>query len=101
MGGVDNISTTVKIKIHYDHLHQEESILTRKAAVTSTFNTLNKIIIARYVYEKYISNFYDDRHVDLYNLECKTFFKQCLDELEHAALVTYWTSNIEKSSDEK
>ena len=67
MGRVDNIPITEKKNINAACLHEEESFLTRKSAITSIFNILKKIAI--YVYEKYVSNFYDDHHVDFYKLE--------------------------------
>ena len=78
VGGVDNIPIIVK-KINATHLHEEESLLTYKAAINSTVNTLNKITIVIYVYEKYLSNYYDDRHVESYNLKFFCFVKQRLD----------------------
>ena len=68
-GRVDNIPTTVKITIETDHLQKQDSILTRKVVIPSIFNTFNIIIIERYLYRKYPSNFYDDRHMDLCILE--------------------------------
>ena len=71
MGRVDNIPITEKKNINAACLHEEESFLTRKSAITSIFNILKKIAI--YVYEKYVSNFYDDHHVEFYNQEFNFF----------------------------
>ena len=74
MGIVDNITITMK-KINATNFHEKESLLACKADIPSTINTLNKIIISRYVYEKYVFSYYDDRHVESYNLElffCRT-----------------------------
>ena len=95
VGGVDNIHIIVK-KINATDLNKQDIILTYKAANPSIVNKLNKTIIARDVYEKYVSNYYDDHHVESYNLEFKYFVKNCLDELEHLGLITDWTSNMEK-----
>ena len=62
-GGVYNIPTSVKIIFHGDNLHQEDIILTFKTAMTSILITLEQYIIARDVYEKYVSNF-DHKHHD-------------------------------------
>ena len=77
VSGFDNIPTTVK-KSALVILHQWDSLLTYKSAIPSVFNTLNKIIISRNVYKKYVYNFYYGCNVDLYNLEFNYFFKQCL-----------------------
>ena len=42
MGGVDNIPIITKQKINTTHLNEEESLLTRKADITLTINTLKK-----------------------------------------------------------
>ena len=49
------------------------------------------------MYEKYASKFYDDRHVDLYNLEFIFFVKQRLDKLGHPSLITNWKNNMDKT----
>ena len=68
MGGVDNIPMTVWIQIHADNLHQEEIILKYKEGIPSILST-HKNIITIDVNEKYLSTFYDDNNVDLYNPE--------------------------------
>ena len=68
VGGVDNIPIIAK-KINATHLHGEESLLTRKSSTLSIFNTLNKTIISRYLYENYVSNYDDKRHFKSYNLD--------------------------------
>ena len=70
-GDIDNIPMSVKIQIHADNLHQENSLLTCKAEILSIINTLKIIIIARYVYDTYASNFYEYCHIEFYNLEFK------------------------------
>ena len=55
---------------------------------------MRKIIIEIYVYANYVSNYYDDRNVESYNLEFIFFVKRRLDELEHPDLIIEWTSNI-------
>ena len=62
--GQDNIPIMVKEKINAINLYKKEIILTCKAATTSVFNTLNKIDIPRYHYGTYVSNYYNDRHVE-------------------------------------
>ena len=49
------------------------------------------------MYDTYVSNFYDDRYVTLFNLEFN-FFKQRLDEMEHPVLITKWTTNTDKAA---
>ena len=66
--GVDNIPMSVNNQINSSDLNQDESLLTLKSYLLSIFNTLNKIIIARYLYEEYVSKFYDDRHVYFYSV---------------------------------
>ena len=68
VGGVDNIPINVKKQINPSHLNQDDSLLACKGYIPSIANTLNKIIIARDVYENYLSRYYDDRHVGFYNL---------------------------------
>ena len=86
------------MKINADNLHQEDSLIKRKAEITSIVNTLNKIIIARDVYENYASKFYDDRHVEFYNPDFNFFIKQRLEELEHPGIITEWKNNMDKST---
>ena len=92
---VGNIPIIVKGKTNSDHLHQEVRPLTCKVVITSIFNILNKIIISRYVSEKYVSIF-----LMTVMMICITWslnkFKQCLDELEHLPVITEWTSNMDK-----
>ena len=45
----------------------------------------------------YLSNFYDDHHVTLFNPEVKNIIKQHLDKLEHPYLITDWTSNMDET----
>ena len=71
--GVNNIPMSVKIKTHADNVHQENSILTWKAAISSIINRLKNIIIKRYVYDTYVSNFYDDCNFEFYSLEFIVF----------------------------
>ena len=52
-GGLDNISISLKKKVNAVNLHNEESILPYKSAITSIFNTL-KITIPRDVYDTYV-----------------------------------------------
>ena len=47
------------------------------------------------VYDTYVSKFYYNRHVELFNPEFNLFFKQQLDELEHHALITESTSSMD------
>ena len=57
--------------------HPEDIVLTRKAAIPSIVNTLNKIIIPTDVYDTYVSHYYDERHVEFLtcNLKnCQTWF---------------------------
>ena len=79
VGGVDNILTTEKLQIRADDLHQEESFIACNTDIPSIVNTFHKPPISRDVYEKYAFKFYDNRHVDLYNLEFNCFFMQSLD----------------------
>ena len=81
------------MQVRDDNLHQEDSILTYKVAIPSIGNILNKTIITSDVYEKYSSNFYDDRYVEFYDLDF--FVKQNLDELEHPSLISEWPGNVE------
>ena len=53
------------------------------------------------MYEKYVSNYYDDWHIESYNLEFLFFVKQPLDELENPTPITEWRSNMDKYSDKK
>ena len=55
VGGFDNIPIIAKEKINATHLHQENSLLTRKADIPSISNTQNKIIFARDFYENDVS----------------------------------------------
>ena len=57
-----------------------------------------KNITATDVYEKYVYNNYYDRNVESYNLD---FFQSCLDEMEHHALITEWTINMEEDAYKK
>ena len=98
LGGVENIPIIVKNQTNATHLHEEESIITYKASIPATVNTLKKNFIARDIYEKYVSNYYDDRNVESYNLD---FFQSCLDEMEHPALITEWTINMEEDAYKK
>ena len=70
-------------------------------SITSTVNTLNKIIIAREVYDNYVSYFYDNHPVEPYNPDFEMFVKQRHDELKHPALITEWTSNMDKDAYKK
>ena len=72
MDGVDNIQMSLKNQINDDDLHQEDSFLTLKSAILSIVNTLNKIIIARDLYEKYEYNFYEDFHIDFLTWSSKS-----------------------------
>ena len=54
--GVDSISISVKMQIHTDNLYQEDSLLTRKAAIPPIVDKLRKIIIAKYVFNTYVYN---------------------------------------------
>ena len=51
------------------------------------------------MYDTYASNFYEDLHVEFYNLDFKA--KQRFDELEHTALIINWISNMDKQADTK
>ena len=53
------------------------------------------------MYKKYVSSYYDNCHVESYNLGFKIIVKQLLDELEHNALITEWKSIVEKYSRKK
>ena len=44
--------------------------------IPSVFNTLNKIHIPRNLYDKYVSNFYNDRHAEGLNLHFKAFVEK-------------------------
>ena len=79
VGGVDNIPIVVKETINATHLREENCLLSYKADISSTVNTLNKIIMARDVSQKYVSKYYDDFLVEYYNLEFKTIVNQYLD----------------------
>ena len=104
-GGIYNIHTSVKIQTRSEYLHKFDSLLTLKATITSIVNTLDKIFIARSVYENYVSNFYDDCHVEFYNL----YFKN----LSNSALMNWdilpsslsgellWTNLLIKKSQKK
>ena len=83
------------------NLHHRGTILTHKAEIPSIINTLYKIIIPREVYDTNVSNFYDDCHVESFNLEFAFFVKHNLDELEHLTFITKWTSNIDKTAYKK
>ena len=87
-------------KINATHLHGEDNIRTCKVTLPSTVYTLKRIIIATDVYENYVSNYYDDCHVQSYNLKL-IFFKQRLDELDHPALITEWISNMDEDANIK
>ena len=74
---LDNIPMNVKNQTNADNLHPEENLLTHKAEISSIVNTLIKIIISIYLYETYVSHFYDNRYVELFHEEfyfCKTTF---------------------------
>ena len=59
------------MQINSDNLHPKDSILKFKAEIPSIVIKLNIIIIPRDVYDIYVSNFYDESHVTLFNLEFK------------------------------
>ena len=48
------------------------------------------------MYEKYVSNCYNDRNVESYKLELMFSLKNRLDELEHPSLITEWTHNMDE-----
>ena len=101
VGVVDNIHMIVK-KINATHFHEEESLISFKAVIPSTVNTLNKIIIARYVYKHYLSNYF--MMTVMLNLTTWILVfcvKERLDKLEHSALITEWTSNMEGNAYKK
>ena len=52
-------------------------------------------MISRYVYDKFLSVWYYERHIEPIIGLFKFFVKQRLDELEHIALVTEWTHNMD------
>ena len=52
------------------------------------------------MYENYVCNYYDDHHVESYNLEFY-FIKQRHDELEHLSLITEWKSDMDKNAYKK
>ena len=74
--------------LHAKHLHPK-------------FSTHWKIIIARDLYENYVSNFYDDRRVEFYNLEFENISNNFLVNLN--ILVLYpsgqviWTNMLIKN----
>ena len=72
-GGIDNIPISVKNQINADNLHPEDSLLTWKSEIPSIVNKCKKIIIQTDVYDTDVSNYYDIRHVEFYNLD---FFYQ-------------------------
>ena len=88
----------MKIQINADKLNHKDSILTCKAEIPSIVNTLNKIIIPRDVYDTYVSNFYCDHNVTLFNLDFKTNSKQSLNELEHPSLITEREINMDEAN---
>ena len=45
-------------------------------------NTSNTIYIPKDVYDSYASNFYDERHVELFNIQFKSFFNRVWKKLE-------------------
>ena len=44
-----------------------------QSGYTLNCQQIEKLIIGIGVYEKYVSNYYDDRHVEYYNLEFNLF----------------------------
>ena len=78
-------------------MNEEISLITCKLAILPIVNTLDKIVISRCVYDKYAYNYYDNCHVESYNLG---FFnvKHVIYELEHPELITRWTSNMDEDA---
>ena len=53
------------------------------------------------MHEKYVSQYNEERHFDLYNLEFKIFVKYRLYEPEQPALINEWTSNMDEAAYKK
>ena len=60
----------------------------------SIVNTLNKNIITREVYYTYVSIYYYECRVELFNLQFKTFFKHLLKEIDRAMVQDGYTENL-------
>ena len=59
-----NIPEQVLNQINAFLLHDEYSPLVCKASIQSIVTKLDKIVITRYVYGKFLSSWYDKRHVE-------------------------------------
>ena len=69
MGAFDNITIRVKEQINCANLHQDDIIITNKAAISSIIKTLHKPSLQ----EMYVSKLCDDHNIDLYHLEFNFF----------------------------
>ena len=69
-----------------------------KAEIPSILKILNKIVITKDVYNKFLSIWYDERHIEPIIEKFRFFVKQRLDELEHPYLVTEWIHNMDTSA---
>ena len=52
-------------------------------------------MIKKYVYNKFESNFYDDRHIKPIIYQFRVFVKQCIDQLENPSLITDFIHNMD------
>ena len=66
-----------------------------KAAIASIVKTLNKIVITKDVYDTFQSSWYYERYIETIIEQIQFFVKQCLDKLEHPALITEWIQNMD------
>ena len=90
-----NIPERVLKQINDSSLHDEGRLLTGKAPIKPIVKTLNKIVITRDVYDKFMYIWYDERHVKPYTEQFNFLSNNVFDKFEHPDLITEWIHNMD------
>ena len=84
-------------KINAYLLHDKDIFFMYKSSIPSIVKTLNKFLILRDIYYEFSFRFYEEIFVKPI-IEQFFFVKQRLEKLEHPALITERTHNIDTDS---